>query len=60
MYHMDLDTLQKYEKYGKKLTENDKKRLQGMLDREEIQGLVKYMLKKNVKLEQECIELLVI
>lgn len=55
MYHMDLDTLQKYEKYGKKLTENDKKRLQGMLDREEIQGLVKYMLKKNVKLEQECI-----
>ena len=55
MYHMDLDTLQKYENYGKKLTENDKKRLQGMLDREEIQGLVKYMLEKNVKLEQECI-----
>lgn len=55
MYHMDLDTLQKYEKYGKKLTENDKKRLQGMLDREEIQGLIKYMLEKNVKLEQECI-----
>lgn len=55
MYHMDLDTLQKYEKYGKKLTENDKKRLQGMLDKEEIHGLVKYMLEKNVKLEQECI-----
>lgn len=55
MYHMDLDTLQKYEKYGKKLTENDKKRLHGMLDKEEIQGLIEYMLKKNVKLEQECI-----
>lgn len=55
MYYMDLDILKKYENYGKKLTENDKKRLQGMLDREEIQRLVKYMLEKNVKLEQECI-----
>lgn len=57
MYHMDLDTLQKYENYGKKLTENDKKRLQGMLDREEIKGLIVYMLERNVKLEQECIDL---
>ena len=56
MYHMDLDILQKYEKYGKKLTENDKKRLQGMQDREEIKGLIEYMLEKNVKLEQECID----
>ena len=56
MYHMDLDTLQKYENYGKKLTENDKKRLQGMRSREEIQGLLEYMLERNVKLEQECID----
>lgn len=55
MYHMDLKTLQKYENYGKKLTENDRKRLQGMQDREEIKGLIAYMLEKNVKLEQECI-----
>ena len=55
MYHMDLGTLKKYEKYGKKLTENDRKRLQGMQDNEEIKELVKYMLEKNVKLEQECV-----
>lgn len=55
MYQMDINTLQKYEKYGKKLTENDKKRLQGMKDRQEIQGLIAYMLERNVKLEQECI-----
>ena len=55
MYHMDLRTLKKYEKYGKKLTENDRKRLQGMQDNEEIKELVKYMLEKNVKLEQECV-----
>lgn len=55
MYHMELETLQKYENFGKKLTENDRKRLQGMQDREEIKGLIAYMLAQNVKLEQECI-----
>lgn len=56
MYYMDLDTLQKYEGYGKKLTENDRKRLQGMQEREELKDVIAYMLKQNVKLEQECIE----
>ena len=55
MYHMNLGTLKKYEKYGKKLTENDRKRLQGMQNNEGIKELVKYMLENDIKLEQECI-----
>lgn len=55
MYHMDLDTLQKYESYGKKLTELDKKRLQRMQGKEEIKEVIAYMLTQNIKLEQECI-----
>lgn len=55
MLYMDLDTLKQYEQFGKKLTENDKKRLLGMQEREELQEVVDYMLKHNIKLEQECI-----
>ena len=59
MYYMDLPTLQRYQMYGKKLTENDKKRLielqkKGDIDVKEI---ISYMLKQDVKLEQECIEM---
>lgn len=55
MYRMDLETLQSYEHYGKRLTESDRKRLLSMCDRAEISGLVRYMLEHDVKLEQECI-----
>lgn len=55
MYRMDLKTLQSYEKYGKPLTLNDRKRLQGMRDRDGLRELVDYMLEHDVKLEQECI-----
>ena len=54
MYQMDLDTLQYYEKYGKRLTEHDRKRLQGMKDREEFREVICYMLEHDLKLEQEC------
>lgn len=58
LYQMDLQTLKLYEQYGKKLTENDRKRLQKMRtwihDTEEIECM-NYMLTHNVKLEQECI-----
>ncbi|MCI8895222.1 MAG: hypothetical protein HFI42_13095 [Lachnospiraceae bacterium] len=56
-YHMDLETLKKYEGYGRPLTENDKRRLERMADREELQEVIAYMLEHGVKLEQECIGL---
>lgn len=55
MYHMDLETLKQYERYGKKLTGNDRKRLENMERQEGLADVIAYMLKNNVKLEQECI-----
>ena len=55
MYYMNLDILRKYEKYGKTLTDNDRKRLESMQGQEDLQELITYMLEHNVKLEQECI-----
>ena len=55
MYKMGLETLRLYEKYGKSLTVNDRKRLQGMQDRDGLQEIIRYMLEHDVKLEQECI-----
>ncbi len=59
-YLMDLNTLNKYKKYCKNLTENDKYELNQMLNNEqykEFYNLIVYMLKFNVKLEQEAIDL---
>ncbi len=59
-YLMNLNTLNKYRKYCKKLTENDKKELNQLLYNEqykEFYDLIVYMLKFNVKLEQEAIDL---
>ena len=39
------------------LTENDKKRLGALLDREEYRETAQYMLEKDVKLEQEIVSL---
>lgn len=55
MYHMDIETLKCYEKYGKALTESDRTRLKEMEKDEELQEVVSYMLLHNVKLEQECV-----
>ena len=55
MYHMDIETLKYYERYGKVLTESDRMRLKEMEKDEELQEVVSYMLLHNVKLEQECI-----
>ena len=57
MYHMDLDTLVKYQKYGKALTENDRIRLEKLRNGAMVKEseLIQYMLEHNVKLEQECI-----
>lgn len=63
MYHMDLDTLKRYEQFARPLTENDRKRLTHMRDIAEaahtndgdaLAALIAYMLKKGIKLEQEA------
>ena len=55
-YHMDLNTIMQYEKYGKKLSGSDRKRLE-VLETESIQWreTIQYMLEHDVKLEQECV-----
>lgn len=57
MYHMDRRTLQAHEDYCKPLTENDRRRLRDMENREELKEVVAYMLEHDVKLEQECISM---
>ena len=54
-YHMDLDTLKRYMKYGKCLTESDRKRLEKIGREKEFCEIIGFMLEKNIKLEQECI-----
>ncbi len=58
LYKMDMDTLKRYERFGRKLTENDKKRILELLARgkTDYDSVLQYMLRHNVKLEQECIE----
>lgn len=58
-YKMDLATLKNYEKYGKKLTENDRKRLLVLAEKYDdvdLRDVIDYMLKRGVKLEQEVVE----
>lgn len=57
MYLMNREILMKYEAFGKKLTQNDRKRLENMLVdvQESVKDLIAYMLEHDVKLEQECV-----
>lgn len=55
-YNMDLETLINGRNYCKELTQNDKNMLQEMLKEEafkEFYDIFYYMLKENIKLEQE-------
>lgn len=54
-YHMDLDTLKQYSRYGKNLKESDRKRLKKMCNNEEFSEVISFMLEEDIKLEQECI-----
>ena len=54
-YHMDLDTLKQYSRYGKNLKESDRKRLEKMCNNEEFSEVISFMLEEDIKLEQECI-----
>lgn len=53
-YRMDIATIQQYSDFTKKLTENDRKRLQNLAD-SEFSAVIQYMLENNCKLEQEAI-----
>ncbi len=54
-YMMDIATLENHKDYWMTLTKNDKKKLECMIDGRFAQ-LVKYMIIKNCKLEQEAIQ----
>lgn len=54
-YKMDIETLIKYKKFIKHLTENDRNRLTRLLD-SKYAYVIKYMLENNCKLEQESIQ----
>ena len=53
MYKMNIEMFKKYKDYTKPLTQNDRKRLLSF--KENQNELIDYMLKNNVKLEQEII-----
>lgn len=56
---MSIDIIEKYKDECQSLTENDKKRLKTLLNNEEasdFKEVIEYMLKNNIKLEQESIE----
>ena len=67
LYHMGIAELRRYHEYTKKLTENDRKRLRRLMEREKIRKeeggnaddileVLEYMDKCGRKLEQEIVE----
>lgn len=54
-YRMDRATLQENIEHTKKLTENDRKRLEGLRD-SEYGSTIQFMLEENCKLEQEALD----
>lgn len=59
LYLMNKNVLEKYEESCEFLTKNDVKTLENLLskcDNEEIKETFEYMLKENIKLEQEAIK----
>ncbi len=53
-FKMNIDTLEEYTKYTKRLTDNDKKRLHRLVDTQ-YKSVINYMLQNNCKLEQEAV-----
>lgn len=54
-FHMGVDDLIKFEEYGKKLSETDRKKASILLNSGLYYRELSYMIEKNVKLEQEII-----
>ena len=52
---MSINELKKYEKYTKKLEDNDTIKAQGLINKGLYVDIMEYMLKNNVKLEQEIV-----
>lgn len=59
-YHMGIEELQKYAGYAKKLTANDRKRLEELIKKSDgncpYMEVLTYMKEKGMKLEQECVQ----
>lgn len=54
-YHMDIDTLRKYQKYTKNLSDNDIRRLKHLIGNG-FDETINYMIQHNCKLEQEALD----
>ena len=54
-YHMDIDTLRKYQKYTKRLSDNDIRRLKHLIGNG-FDETINYMLEHYRKLEQEALD----
>lgn len=57
--HMDVATLRRYDKFAIPFDRTYSERLSRLLDREEyniFQDVIRYMLEKKIRLEQECVE----
>lgn len=52
---MSINELKKYEKYTKKLEVNDTTKAYGLINKGLYTDIMEYMLKNNVKLEQEIV-----
>lgn len=53
--YMSINELKKYEKYTKKLEDNDTTKAQGLINKGLYVDIMEYMLENNVKLEQEIV-----
>lgn len=54
--HMDVETLVRNKKSWKNLTENDRDRLQNLMNEKKFSKTVQFMLDNNCKLEQESLD----
>ena len=54
-FHMDLDDLKNFQRYGKELSERDRKKAHTLMDAGLYCKELSYMLQENIKLEQEII-----
>lgn len=54
-FHMSVEDLEKYREFGKSLEENDRRKAKTLMERGLYQAELSYMLRENLKLEQEII-----
>ncbi|MCD7717557.1 MAG: DUF2220 domain-containing protein [Lachnospiraceae bacterium] len=53
--HMGLDELKSYQKYGRSMEENDRRKAKKMLEKGMYQEEMRFMLEENCKIEQEIV-----